>query len=253
LAGPAFVFAAFSFCVVFMVLRYLRDDGPGDVGRGAVSSYPSIGGAPAGASVTAATQEPSSEILRLRDPRIWPWMLLGLFMGHAQAMTGQAMAFLVIDRLGLSLFEAQQAIGIVLMTGASAALLVQWGLIPLFNMNPRTMVIVGLVISSLGCLATGFATSLYALASTYALTCIGFGFTRPGFTAGSSLAVDRSLQGSVAGRVTSVNGASFVLGPSIGVALYQLWQPLPYFLSSAILIALVVYALTRIKPSVHAA
>src|SRR3546814_952884 len=56
--------------------------------------------------------------------------------------------------------------------------------------------------------------------SSYALASLGFGFTRPGFTAGSSLAVGPDAQGSVAGKVTSVNGASFVLGPSIGVGLY---------------------------------
>ena len=34
------------------------------------------------------------------DPRIRGWMIAGLVMGHAQAMTGQAIGFLVIDRLG---------------------------------------------------------------------------------------------------------------------------------------------------------
>ncbi|MEQ1547752.1 MAG: MFS transporter [Chakrabartia sp.] len=250
LAGPAFVFSFFGAIVLYLVWRYLRDDGPNDVGRGAVSSYPSIGGAPAGASITAATEEPSSIILKTTDPRIWPWMLMGLVMGHAQAMTGQAIGFLVIDRLGLNLFEAQQAIGIVLMIGAGAALLVQWGIIPLLNLSPQKMVVTGLAIASIGTGLVGVATSLYGIASAFAVACIGFGFTRPGFTAGSSLAVDRSLQGAVAGRVTAVNGAAFVLGPSIGVGLYELYPPLPYFLSSMMLALLIGYALFRLTPSV---
>ncbi len=249
LAGPAFVFSIFGAIILFLVWRYLRDDGPNDVGRGAVSSYPSIGGAPAGASITAATEEPSVVILKTTDPRIWPWMLMGLVMGHAQAMTGQAIGFLVIDRLGLNLFEAQQAIGIVLMIGAGAALLVQWGIIPLLNLSPQKMVVTGLVIASIGTGLVGVATSLYGIASAFAVACIGFGFTRPGFTAGSSLAVDRSLQGAVAGRVTAVNGAAFVLGPSIGVGLYELYPPLPYFLSSVMLALLIGYALFRLTPS----
>ena len=61
---------------------------------------------------------------------------------------------------------------------------------------------------------------------------LGFGFARPGFTAGSSLAVGPEAQGSVAGKVTSINGASFVLGPSIGVGLYELWRPLPYLVAA---------------------
>jgi hypothetical protein len=47
--------------------------------------------------------------------------------------------------------------------------------------------------------------------------------------------------------VTSVNGASFVLGPSIGVGLYELWGPLPYYLSAGILTLLVFYVAARVK------
>jgi hypothetical protein len=39
-----------------------------------------------------------------------------------------------------------------------------------------------------------------------------------------------------------------VLGPSIGVGLYEIWGPLPYYLSSAILVLLIFYVLARIKP-----
>lgn len=248
LAGPAFIFSGFGLFVLFLVFRYLRDDLPTDAGHGAAVSYPSIGGAPTGGSITAATSRPSKP-LALRDPRIWPWMLLGLVLGHAQAMTGQAVGFLVIDRLHLPLANSQQAIGIVLMIGAGAALLVQWGLIPLLNLEPRKMILVGLVTASAGSALTGVSSSLYGIATAYAIACVGYGFTRPAFTAGASLAVDRKLQGAVAGRVTSVNGASFIFGPSIGVGLYEIWGPLPYFLSAAMLLALVFYVLARIKPS----
>lgn len=248
LAGPAFIFAGGGAIVLWFAYAKLHDDGPEDVARGAANSYPSIGGAPAGASITAATADQSSETLKITDSRIWPWMLMGLVMGHAQAMTGQAIGFLVIDRLALPLAEAQAAIGIVLMVGAGAALLVQWGIIPLLDLAPRTMVIFGLAIAATGTGLTGIADSLYGIACAYALACVGFGFTRPGFTAGSSLAVERSLQGAVAGRVTSVNGAAFVLGPSIGVGLYELYQPLPYFLSAVMLGILIIYAFYRLKP-----
>jgi MFS family permease len=250
LAGPAFIFALGGMLVLWAAWANLRDDGPEDIGRGAANSYPSIGGAPAGASITAATAEQGSIILKITDKRIWPWMLMGLVMGHAQAMTGQAIGFLVIDRLALPLVEAQSAIGIVLMVGAGAALLVQWGVIPLFNLAPRHMVVVGLVVAAAGTAMTGYATTLYGIATAYALACVGFGFTRPGFTAGSSLAVDRHLQGAVAGRVTSVNGAAFVLGPSIGVGLYEIYRPLPYFLSAIMLTMMIGYAVFKLKPPV---
>jgi MFS family permease len=91
------------------------------------------------------------------------------------------------------------------------------------------------------------STTLYGLAVAFGLTSAGFGFARPGYTAGSSLAVGPELQGAVAGRITSVNGASFVLGPSIGVALYEVWPPLPYLAAAAMCLTLMAYARFRLQ------
>ncbi len=249
LAGPAFVFAIIGGITFVLAARYLGDDRddvpPGEeYAKGANVSYPSLGGAPAGASITAATSEATEETLSIRDPRIWPWMFAGLILGHAQAMTGAAMGFLVIDRLGLSVTEiaTQQAIGLVLMSGAGAALLVQWGVIPNLKLKPKSMMIMGLGISVIGLCGTAGAYSLYTIATSYALSSIGFGFTRPAFTAGSSLAVGRRLQGLVAGRVTSINGASFVVGPTLGVGLYQLWGALPFIIAALLCITMLPYA-----------
>jgi MFS family permease len=245
LAGPAYFFATAGFLVFLATWRWLPDDTPGVQARGAVTSYPSIGGNMTGASVTAATAAQTSGDIKLTDPRIWPWMLVGLVMGHAQAMAGQAMAFLVIDRLHLepTTIVSQQTIGLVLTAGAVAALLVQWGLIPQLNLKPRAMVIVGLALAAAGCTMISLAGSLFSIAMAFGVASAGFGFARPGYTAGSSLAVGPELQGAVAGRVTSVNGASFVLGPSIGVGLYEIWGPLPYLFASAACVILCVYSL----------
>jgi MFS family permease len=245
LSGPAFLFALFGAGMFIAVLRMLPNDrseaamdDPG--AHGAANAYPSIGGQSSGASITAAMGQHVEEVGFL-DPRVRAWMIAGLVFGHAQAMTGQAMGFLVIDRLHLPPAEALQPTGIVLMMGAGAALLVQWGLIPLFSLTPRVMMLAGLVLAAAGCALTGLATSLYSLATAYALASIGFGFTRPAFTAGSSLAVGSAAQGSVAGKVTSVNGASFVLGPSIGVGLYEYWHSLPYLAAGAACLVLMAY------------
>ena len=242
LAGPTFIFALFAAGVYVAVLKRLPNDlspQPGTHG-GAANAYPSIGGQSTGASITAAI-EPHSERVGYFDPRVRGWMMAGLVMGHAQAMTSQAIGFLVIDRLHLAPTDALQPTGIVLMMGAGAALLVQWGIIPLLDMKPRQLMLVGLVIGAAGCALTGLATSLYGIATAYALASIGFGFTRPAFTAGSSLAVGHAAQGSVAGKVTSINGASFVLGPSIGVGLYEAQHALPYLAAGAALILLLGY------------
>ena len=246
LAGPAFLFAIFGTGVWTTVRLLLPDDRAGRHLGGSSSAYPSIGGAPTGASVTAATA-PRNETIGYLDPRVRAWMVAGLVMGHAQAMTAQVIGFLVIDRLHVAPMAALEPTGLVLMIGAGAALLVQWGLIPLLNLGPRRLVLVGLSLSAAGTALTGMATSLYGIALAFALASMGFGFTRPGFTAGSSLAVGAEAQGSVAGKVTSVNGASFVLGPSIGVALYTAGTSLPYLVASTILIALAAYCWRAIR------
>ena len=217
LAGPAYFFAAIGFVVLAATWRWLPDDTPGSAAHGAVTSYPSIGGNLTGASVTAATADRSNERVALTDPRIWPWMLIGLVMGHAQAMVGQAIAFLAIDRLSLepTTILSQQTISIILTAGAGAALLVQWGVIPQMNMKPRALVLVGLVLAAIGSAMIGSATSLFGMATAFAIACAGFGF---------------------------VNGASFVLGPSIGIGLYEIWQPLPYLVSAVACAVLAGYA-----------
>ena len=245
LAGPAFLFALFGALVWATVRALLPDDRPmpGEA-AGASSAYPSIGSAPTGASVRAAT-ESHVERVGYVDGRIRIWMIVGLVTGHAQAMVSQAIGFLVIDRLHVAPAAALEPTGLVLMMGAGAALLVQWGLIPLLNLSPRRLVLVGSGLAAAGCALTGLAPSLYGIALAYALASLGFGFTRPGFTAGASLAVGSAAQGSVAGKVTSINGASFVLGPSIGIALYEAWRPLPYLVAGGALALLVVGLLLR--------
>jgi MFS family permease len=249
LAGPAFIFSAFGMAMVVTVYRMLPDDRGQPIDHAAAANaYPSIAGQSSGASITAATARDSEQVT-FNDPRIRVWMIAGLVMGHAQAMTGQAIGFLVIDRLKLAPVDALQPTGLVLIMGAGAALLAQWGIIPILSLDPRRLMLVGLVIAAVGTVLTGFATSLYGIALSFALASLGFGFTRPGFTAGASLAVGPEGQGSVAGKVTSVNGAAFVLGPSIGVGLYEISKPLPYFIAALALVMLLFIAWYRLHNS----
>lgn len=246
LAGPAFIFSVFGVAMVVAIYRVLPDDRDQPIDHvAAVNAYPSIAGQSSGASITVATSR-DTEHVAFGDPRIRNWMIAGLVMGHAQAMTGQAIGFLVIDRLGLAPVDALQPTGLVLIMGAGAALLAQWGIIPLLNLNPRRLILIGLVTAAVGTVLTGMATSLYGIAVSFALASLGFGFTRPGFTAGASLAVGPEGQGSVAGKVTSVNGAAFVLGPSIGVGLYELYKPLPYLIAGFALLVMFAVAWYRL-------
>ena len=250
LAGPLFAFAVIALLVLFAVRQWLPDDDPThfrkDAGtlqlpHGAPASEPTISGGATGGSLQAAAQG-RTERLSWRDPRILPFMIFGFFSGSIQAATGQALGFLVIDKLGGTPLQAQQEIAIIFMASAGATLLVQWGLIPLFRMAPPALMRWGTLVAAIGTAGVAFAPDFHALVVAFALSSMGYGFARPGFTAGASLAVGRNEQGGVAGAVTAVNGSCFVLAPAIGIGLYQIGPALPYLIGSGALVLLFIFS-----------
>jgi MFS family permease len=224
LSGPLVVLAGIGAVVLLLIATRLPDDTPKNSARGRIADYPSIGGA--GAPPPHRDEE--APPLRWRDPRVLRWHLIGVVGGHGHAVLLGVIGFLVIDRLGLGIEEAQHDIAIVLIGGAVASLLAQWWLIPQLQLGPAALVGWGSAIGAAGSIATGYASDLYTLTLAFALASLGFGLFRPGFTSGASLAVDAHEQNAVAGMVTSVNGVAFIGGPAVGVALYGLAWSLPF-------------------------
>ena len=246
LAGPMFGFAVIAIAVFASVLLWLPNDRYARrVGRGAAMSYPSGASIPTGASVVAATS-PRGKRLSWKDARVRAWILAGVAAGHAQAATLTCIGFFVIDRLHLEPHGSESSIAIVMMAGASATLAAQWGLIPRLNLKPRALILSGAVIAAIGLAGAIVARDLYGITLSFALASLGFGFTRPGFTGGASLAVPLAEQGGVAGLITAANGISWVAAPALGMALYLVNPNLPFGLSSALLIALAIWARSRL-------
>lgn len=238
LPGPLFGFSAIGLMVLIAILLWLPDDKLGrKIGRGAAMSYPSLATTPTGASVIAATS-PRHRRLKWNDPRIRPWIIAGVVAGHAQAATLTCLGFFIIDRLNLSPHGSEGPISIVMIAGASATLAAQWGLIPRLRASPRMLILWGAVIAAVGLSWTMLAGDLYGITIGFALASAGFGLTRPGFTAGASLAIPLAEQGGVAGVITSANGVSFVAAPAIGMALYTIDPHLPFAASAILLIGL---------------
>jgi len=244
LSGPLFVFAAIGAIVWLVVLVGLPNDIKPRHGRraghGAAMSYPSLASTPTGASVIVATS-PKGRRLSWTDPRIRRWITAGVVAGHAQAGTLACIGFFVIDRLGLQPHGSEKEISIVMMAGAAATLAAQWGLIPRLRLSPRAMILWGALIAGTGLLITMMAGELYGLVLGFGIANLGFGFTRPGFTAGSSLAVPLAEQGSVAGLVTAANGLSFVAAPGIGMLLYSVDPHWPFVVGAALLLGLILW------------
>ncbi len=242
LPGPLFAFAAIALLVFVAILVWLPDDSRPRQrqGRGAAMSYPSLASSPTGASVVASTA-PRGARLHWNDRRIRTWIIAGVVAGHAQAAVLTCLGFFVIDRLHLAPRGSEQSIAIVMMAGAAATLAAQWGLIPRLGLAPRALILWGAGIATVGTVVTMFATGLYGLVLGFGVSSLGFGFTRPGFTGGASLAVPLAEQGGVAGVITSANGISYVAAPTVGIALYGLNPHAPFALSTLLLIGLLLW------------
>ncbi|MFC7500402.1 MFS transporter [Enterovirga sp. GCM10030262] len=251
LSGPLIVFALIGAAVLAAVITRLPDDTPKSAARGQIVGEPSIGGANNGASLIGDDRPPAP--LRWRDPRVFAWHMIGAIGGHGHAALLGVIGFLVIDRLALPLDDAQQSIALVLMAGAGATLLAQWGLIPRLALDPRALVLWGSLLSAAGAVVTGLADGIYGITTGFALASLGFGFFRPGFTSGASLAVAPDEQNAVAGMVTSVNGVAFIAAPALGVGLYGLSMPLPFLVTAALMLGLALWVSLRFRPSTPAA
>ncbi len=165
----------------------------------------------------------AADRLRWGDPRIRPWLLAGTLGGQAQSIMLGVIGFLLLDRLGLrhQPDAAAGPIGLVLMVGAIAMLLAQWGLIPMLSLDPRKATLLGLGLVAVGTLPVALGRDLHAIATGFAICSVGFGLFRPGFTSGTSLAVSMGEQGQAAGIVAAVNGSAYIVSPAIGVSLYN--------------------------------
>jgi hypothetical protein len=246
LAGPMFAFALIAIAVFMAVLLWLPNDRYGRrIGRGAAMSYPSGASQPTGASIVAATA-PRGKKLSWKDSRVRPWIVAGVAAGHAQAATLTCIGFFVIDRLRLEPQGSEASIAIVMMAGASATLAAQWGLIPRLEVKARGLILSGSLIAAAGLAGAIFARDLYGITLSFALASLGFGFTRPGFTGGASLAVPLAEQGGVAGLITAANGISWVAAPALGMALYLVNTNLPFAVSTALLVGLAIWSRRRL-------
>ncbi|WP_207912100.1 MFS transporter [Parafrankia sp. BMG5.11] len=228
LPGPFFAFALLALVVLVALRVTLPNDDPMFPARSEVV------GAPYGSnsnprpqeadedSLAGTADQPAIPNLSWRDPRLRPWLVAGLVGGHAQAAFLGIVGFFILDRLGLRDTPAAGtgSIGLVLMCGAIATLLAQWGLIPMLKLGPRSSTLWGMALSIVGILVFALSANLHSISLGMAIASLGFGLYRPGFTAGASLAVTRAEQGQIGGIVASVNGAAYVIAAPLGVWLY---------------------------------
>ena len=228
LAGPLFTFAAIAAVMLFVVWRFLPES------RRRIET-------PEEAADDVVEQTVEKARPMWRDPRVMPFAFYGFVVATCQTAQQQTIGFLVIDKLGVSPMAAKESIAMAMAFGALAGLLAQWGLIRMFEMTPKQLLRWGVVCGALGNLLVAVAPDYRTVVAGYALASLGFGFARPGFTAGSSLAVGWKDQARVAGAIAAVNGINAVFAPAFMV-LYRADHAAPFLLNMALMLGLLVYA-----------
>jgi MFS family permease len=243
LAGPMFAFALIACAMVVIVWRYLPES----------RSDPSARLSGMLPSPWLFVRRPAREVVRpsaraekppslWRDRRLTPFLLFGFLAASAQTVNGQTLGFLIIDKLGLPPMRAQGFIAVAMGAGAMSGLLAQWGLIRLFRMQPRHLIRWGAGLAALANIGIAIAPSYAAVVCGYALASLGYGFCRPGYTAGASLSVRSAEQGRAAGAIAAINGSSVVVAPLLGVSLYKVFHPTPYLMNAMLLAGLLMFA-----------
>ena len=171
-----------------------------------------------------------------KDARVRPFLIYGLLVSACQTAQYQTLGFMVIDKLG----EGGHFIAAAMIAGAIAGLFAQWGLIRMFKLSPRNLLRWGVILAGLANLITAFIPSYGMIVAAFALSSLGYGFARPGFSAGASLAVDQKDQARAAGAVASIIGLNVVAAPLFVLA-YSTFAPAPYLLNVAILLVMLIY------------
>jgi MFS family permease len=231
LAGPMFAFALIAAIMLVVVHRGLPE-----------TFKPGRGDTPPRRRATLPWRGEGAALWR--DPRLKPFLIYGFLVAACQTAQTQTLGFLIIDKLGLPPVKAQGFITLAMAAGAVAGLLAQWGLIRMFRMGPRELLRWGAAAAVLGNVVVALAPDYAGVAIGYAIACLGYGFARPGFTAGASLSVSAKEQAGAAGAIAAINGLNVVVAP-LFVLLYEQIGWAPFALNALILAAMLAYAVRQ--------
>ena len=176
--------------------------------------------------------------MRYRDPRIFPFIIVGVTMFSGMALVQQTMGFRFQDALNLSATDTAQAVGLGMMLSAAASLLAQGVVVQRLSLAPFTLLRVAMPLMFLAFATMALTESRWVLTAAMMVQGFGMGLAGPGFMAGASLAVSAEEQGAVAGVAGSCGPLGFAIGPMLGGALYQLQPTLPYGVAAGVYVAL---------------
>lgn len=176
--------------------------------------------------------------MKYTDPRILPFVIVGVMMFTGTALVQQTMGFRFQDILGLSGRETAQQFGFAMMLSAACSLIAQFAIVQRISVSPFTLLRLAMPLLIVAFTIMALANTQLMLSIAMMILGFGMGMAGPGFMAGASLAVSPQEQGSVAGVAGSCGPLGFTLGPLLGGALYQINGALPYAVAAAMYLVL---------------
>ena len=178
--------------------------------------------------------------LKYSDPRILPFVIVGVLMFTGMGMVQQTIGFRMQDALALSAAETAQSVGMAMMLSAGCSLLAQAVIVQRLTIAPFNLLRLAMPLLILAFVLMATTTSQLSLTLAMGVLGLGMGLAGPGFMAGASLAVPPEEQGAVAGVAGSCGPLGFTIGPLTGGALYQVSPELPYALTAGMYVLLFV-------------
>lgn len=187
-------------------------------------------------------QAPRARAPRMRytDPRILPFVIVGVTMFTGMALVQQTMGFRFQDALQLDAATTARTFGLAMMVSAGSSLVAQGFIVQRLDLAPFTLLRLALPLLIIAFTLMALLESQLGLTAAMMIQGFGMGLAGPGFMAGASLAVSAEEQGAVAGVAGSCGPLGFTLGPLIGGGLYQLAPPLPYAFAAAMYVVLLI-------------
>jgi MFS family permease len=176
--------------------------------------------------------------LKYSDPRILPFVIVGVMMFTGMALVQQTLGFRFQDALGLDAGETARTFGFAMMLSAACSLIAQGVIVQRLTVPPFTLLRFALPLLIIAFTIMAIASSQLWLSIAMMFLGFGMGMAGPGFMAGASLAVSPEEQGAVAGVAGSCGPLGFTLGPLIGGVLYQFEPALPYAFAACMYVVL---------------
>ena len=187
------------------------------------------------------TPRPDRPRMRYTDPRILPFVIVGVTMFMGNALVQQTMGFRFQDVLGLGTADTAAVFGVAMMAAAASSLFSQAVIVQRFDVAPFTLLRLAVPMMILAFVIMALADTRWSLTLAMMIQGLGMGLAAPGFMAGASLSVGPEEQGAVAGVAGACPPLGFTIGPLIGGALYQIDPVLPYTFAACVYVILLAF------------